>query len=209
MYEGYQDLSTEIVAATPHVPIARYLLEVAEGPAKGTRLQLESNTPGALLLGESRLLIADSPTSPPTLLLVDDDPKTLRALALLLDGDGYRVLTALSAEKGFELLALEDVHVILCDERMPGMTGTEFLNRVKDLHPDALRLMLSGYADDDSLIGAINRGEVYRYYTKPWDAEQLREGLREAFRHYHLLHEASRGDDKTAAPPLRLVGQPA
>jgi len=131
--------------------------------------------------------------SPATLLLVDDDPRVVEALRLLLADDGYRILTAMSADEGFEVLALNQVHVIMCDERMPGMSGTDFLARVKEMHPDTLRIVLSGCADDGALIGSINRGEVYRYFTKPWDAAKLRDSMREALRHYWQLHDARTG----------------
>jgi DNA-binding NtrC family response regulator len=82
---------------------------------------------------------------------------------------------------------MNPVQVVLSDHRMPEMTGIEFLSRVKDLYPDTVRIILSGYADLDSVIDAINRGAVYRYFTKPWDDEQLRDCVQQAFRHQQLL----------------------
>jgi diguanylate cyclase (GGDEF)-like protein/PAS domain S-box-containing protein len=122
-----------------------------------------------------------------TLLLVDDEAAILTSLQRLLRQDGYTILTAQSALEGFELLALHEVHVILCDQRMPSMNGTEFLDRVKDMYPDTLRIVLSGYTDLESIMDAINRGSIYRFYTKPWDNQQLRENIRAAFLHYRLL----------------------
>ncbi len=139
---------------------------------------------------------------------MDDDLATLTLLTILLEGDGYRILTASSAAEGFEVLALHEVHVIVCDQQMPGMNGTDFLNRVKELHPGALRIMLSGAADQASVVGTINRGEVYRYYTKPWDAEHLRHSLRDAFRHYRQLREVPQ-HDCADAEVTRRVDQPA
>jgi len=143
----------------------------------------------ALIAGKVQDALQNEP-SRATLLLVDDDPHVLLALQMLLGDDGYRILTAMSALEGFDLLALHEVQVILCDERMPDMTGTDFLARVKEMHPDALRILLSSGADGEALIASINRGEVYRYYTKPWDAAELRNNLREAFRHYWNLQDA-------------------
>ncbi len=122
-----------------------------------------------------------------TLLLVDDEAPILTALQRLLRQDGYHILLASSAREGLELLALHEVQVILCDQRMESMSGTEFFDRVKDLYPDTLRIVLSGYTDLESIMGAINRGAIYRFYTKPWDNQQLREHIREAFVHHRLL----------------------
>jgi diguanylate cyclase (GGDEF)-like protein/PAS domain S-box-containing protein len=126
-----------------------------------------------------------------TLLLVDDDEGVLSALQRLLRRDGYRILVAQSAAAGFEVLALYPVQVILCDQRMPDMSGTEFFDRVKELYPSTLRIILSGFTDLDSILAAINQGAIYRFYTKPWENKALRENIREAFRNYHLLRANS------------------
>ncbi|MDC8756887.1 EAL domain-containing protein [Janthinobacterium fluminis] len=135
-----------------------------------------------------------------TLLLVDDEAHVLTALRRLLRQDGYQILAARSAAEGFALLALHPVHVILCDQRMPGMRGTVFLDRVKDMYPDTFRIVLSGYTDLESIMEAINRGAIYRFYTKPWDNKVLRENIREAFRHYALLHGLPPGQDDAPQP---------
>ncbi|RNF29823.1 diguanylate cyclase, partial [Massilia aurea] len=123
-----------------------------------------------------------------TLLVVDDDPNVLSALHRLFRRDGYRVLTASSPAEGFELLALYRVHVILCDQRMPVMSGTEFLSKVKEMYPETIRIILSGYTGVDSVLDSINRGAIYRFYTKPWDDQQLRDNVRLAFRHYWMTY---------------------
>ncbi|WP_071870602.1 EAL domain-containing protein [Atopomonas hussainii] len=121
-----------------------------------------------------------------TLLLVDDEPNILRALTRLLRRDGYTILTANSAQEGFELLARNNVQVIISDQRMPGMSGTEFLRKVKDIHPHTVRMVLSGYTDLASVTEAINQGSIYKYLVKPWEDEQLREVIRQAFQQYEL-----------------------
>lgn len=121
-----------------------------------------------------------------TLLLVDDEPNILRALTRLLRRDGYTILTANSAQEGFELLARNNVQVIISDQRMPGMSGTEFLRKVKDIHPHTVRMVLSGYTDLASITEAINQGSIYKYLVKPWEDEQLREVIRQAFQQYEL-----------------------
>jgi len=117
----------------------------------------------------------------PTLLIVDDEPGIAASLMRHLRHDGYRILTASSAREGLEILANEIVHVILADERMPEMSGSEFLARAKDLHPNTLRMVLSGYANVETIANAINRGVIYKFFLKPWDDQELREAIRGAF----------------------------
>lgn len=117
------------------------------------------------------------------LLIVDDEPNILAALRRLLRREGYQIFTAGSGAEGLEVLAREAVQVIICDHRMPGMSGTEFLSSVKSMYPHTVRIALSGYADVTALTHAVNRGAVYRFLSKPWDDEQLKSELRSAFRH--------------------------
>jgi diguanylate cyclase (GGDEF)-like protein/PAS domain S-box-containing protein len=123
-----------------------------------------------------------------TLLVVDDDVNVLAALHRLFKRDNYRVLTASSPAEGFELLALYNVQLILCDQRMPVMNGTEFLSKVKEMYPETIRIILSGYTGVETVLDSINRGAIYRFYTKPWDDAELRDNVRLAFRHYWLQH---------------------
>lgn len=119
-----------------------------------------------------------------TLLLLDDEENVLRSLVRLFRRDGYQVLTANSVAEAFDLLASNGVQVILSDQRMPDMSGTEFLTRVRDLYPDTVRLVLSGYTDLATITEAINLGAIYRFLTKPWNDDELREHIRDAFRAY-------------------------
>ncbi|TWI58677.1 response regulator receiver modulated diguanylate cyclase/phosphodiesterase with PAS/PAC sensor(s) [Pseudomonas duriflava] len=134
------------------------------------------------------ILVSDVP--PPsteevqTLLLLDDEENILRALARVLRRDGYKILMATRAQEAFELLAKNNVQVILSDQRMPEMNGTEFLRRVKDLYPNTMRIVLSGYTDLKSVTDAINQGAIYKFLTKPWDDEQLRQNIAQAFREF-------------------------
>jgi diguanylate cyclase (GGDEF)-like protein/PAS domain S-box-containing protein len=134
-----------------------------------------------------------------TLLIVDDDANIASSLQRLLRLDGYQILKAQSVFDAFDLLALHPVQVIICDQRMPEMSGTEFLFRIKELYPETIRIMLSGYTCLDSVIDTINRGAIYRFFTKPWDDEVLRDNIREAFRHYWLLHGAGAAPAGVAA----------
>lgn len=119
----------------------------------------------------------------PCLLLVDDEANILSALKRLLRREGYRILTAESGARGLELLAANRVEVILSDQRMPEMTGTEFLSRVKALYPDTVRMVLSGYSELASVTEAVNRGAIYKYLSKPWEDNELKREIRYAFRH--------------------------
>lgn len=127
-----------------------------------------------------------------TLLLVDDEENILRALMRVFRRDGYLVLTATSGEAGLELLAQHAVGVVISDQRMPEMTGVEFLSRVKEQYPNTLRIVLSGYTELKSITDAINQGAVYKFLTKPWDDELLREHVQNAFTHYELRSENQR-----------------
>lgn len=126
------------------------------------------------------------------LLIVDDEENILRSLGRLLRRDGYSLLTAANGPEALELLARHPVGVIVSDQRMPGMNGSEFLERAKDIRPDSVRIMLSGYTDLQSVTDAINRGAIYRFLTKPWDDELLRENIRQAFEQYELRAERDR-----------------
>jgi DNA-binding NtrC family response regulator len=123
-----------------------------------------------------------------SLLIIDDDPIVVDLLAELLRKDGYRILTALTSTDGFELLALHQVQVIICDQRMPVMSGTEFLSKVKDLYPDTIRIVLSGDTDLPSMIEAVNGGVISRFFTKPWTGDVLRKHISEAFHQHWLTH---------------------
>ena len=115
-------------------------------------------------------------------LVADDEPNILSSLSRLLRREGYQILTAASPLEAFEVLAKHPVHIILSDQRMPDMSGTEFFSRVRQLYPDTIRIVLTGYTDLDSVTDAINRGAIYKFLTKPWDDDLLREQVREAFR---------------------------
>ncbi|MDR3369257.1 EAL domain-containing protein [Rhodoferax sp.] len=139
------------------------------------------------LLREQRHLVKPPPEegeATRTLLLVDDEPNVLSSLNRLLRRDGYRILTTTSAREGLDLLATHAVQVIISDQRMPEMSGTEFLSRVKQLHPQSMRMVLSGYTDLNTVTQAINEGAIYKFLTKPWNDNEVRETVRLAFRAY-------------------------
>jgi CheY-like chemotaxis protein len=108
-----------------------------------------------------------------SVLCVDDDEAILKSLERLLSLAGYRVFSASSGVAGLQIVARESVDVIIADQRMPVMSGSEFLRVVRQSHPGIISIMLSGYTDFDSLISAVNDGEIYRFVPKPWDNDVL------------------------------------
>ncbi len=116
-----------------------------------------------------------------TLLVLDDDPSMTQAVKRGLKFDGYRVLLANRAQEAFELLACNDIGVVLCDQRLQETTGVEMLVKIRRLYPHTVRLLFSGYKDFDAMGDAINRGAVYKFLSKPVDSRELREVLVDAF----------------------------
>ncbi|MDB5354586.1 MAG: histidine kinase,Response regulator receiver domain proteinhistidine kinase [Phycisphaerales bacterium] len=123
-----------------------------------------------------------------TILVVDDEPDVVKSVQDLLRLD-YRVLGATRARDAMEIMRREDVHVVMTDQRMPEMTGVEFLGRLRSEHPHAVRLLFTGYADIRAVIDAINEGNVYRYITKPWEPEELETTIRQAVERHDLMVE--------------------
>lgn len=117
-----------------------------------------------------------------SLLLVDDEVNIVSALKRLLRPDGYEIHSAHSGEQGLELLARQPVDVIISDQRMPGLSGADFLRQARILRPDTIRIMLSGYTELQSVTDAVNEGAIYKFLTKPWNDAQLRTHLADAFR---------------------------
>jgi two-component system, NtrC family, response regulator HupR/HoxA len=111
-------------------------------------------------------------TRKPSLLIVDDEPNTLALISQLFRRD-LPVLTASNGDEALGLMARADVGVLLADQRMPGMSGTELLHRVFSRYPDVIRILLTAYADMDTLTEAINEGKAYRFVAKPWDNREL------------------------------------
>jgi DNA-binding NtrC family response regulator len=124
-----------------------------------------------------------------SLLLVDDESAILSALKRELRSAGYELLTATSGEEALRILANSDVQVILSDYRMPGMSGVELLTEAHRLQPDAVRMVLSGYADIEAITEAINCGRIYKFLNKPWNSEQLQEVVADAFAHHDLVRK--------------------
>jgi response regulator RpfG family c-di-GMP phosphodiesterase len=124
-----------------------------------------------------------------TLLCIDDEPNILNALKRLLRKEDFRLLTANSGKQGLQILAENEVHVVVSDQRMPEMSGTEFLREVKAAYPDIIRIILTGYTDVDSISEAINEGHLYKFFLKPWNDQNLKLEIRQALEQYDLMQD--------------------
>lgn len=127
------------------------------------------------------------------ILFVDDEVNILRALRRLFMDDDYDVYTANSGKEALEILAQEgEMAVIVSDQRMPEMTGVDFLEKSKKVAPHSVRILLTGYADINAAVDAINRGGAFRYLHKPWQDDELLQTVQAAFKYYHLIKENKR-----------------
>lgn len=136
----------------------------------------------------------------PRLLCVDDEPLVLNALMRLFRPH-YEVGIARSGGEAMQLMSTLPFDVVISDQRMPGMTGVELFNQIREKHPHAMRILLTGYADLQATLDAVNRGEVFRYVTKPWNNDQLRLTVQQAM-------EAAQ-TRRTPAPVRPLASRPA
>lgn len=129
------------------------------------------------------------------ILIVDDEKDNLEALQRLLRGQ-YNITISASPIEALQLISSHRYHVIVSDQRMPEMTGVELLEKAKKLSPLSTRILLTGYTDIESVIDAINRGQIYRYISKPWEPDDLKMTLRQANEAYLLRQEL---EDKNTA----------
>ncbi len=124
-----------------------------------------------------------------SLLYVDDQEENLRAFKRVFKKD-FIVYTALSGEEGLDLFEKhQDISLLVSDQRMPGMSGVDFLNACKLINPRPIRIIITGYADLESTINAINDAEIYRFIPKPWERLDLKQTLLEAQKKYDLVNE--------------------
>ncbi len=128
----------------------------------------------------------------PSILVVDDEDNVFSAIRRSLRKEGYELTHARDPEEAFQQLALRPYEVVLSDHLMPGMTGLEFLTLVRNRYPDAVRLMLTGHADMQTAIDAINRGNIFRFLSKPWDELELKAALHFALEHQRDALETRR-----------------
>ena len=148
------------------------------------------------------------PRTPLTVLVVDDELRSLETLRRTLEED-FTVLTAPSAEAGEAIMGREFVHIVLSDQRMPGIQGVEFLRRVRAQWPDTVRLILSGYTDAEDIISGINEAGIWQYLLKPWHPDQLLLTLKSAAELWRLQQENQRLSLELRDSPEQLVKQVA
>lgn len=124
-----------------------------------------------------------------TLLLVDDEPKVVESLKRVFGRRSYRVLTASSGPAALRILEDETVHLVISDHRMPRMTGAELLTTIRSKWPEIIRIMLTGYADIQSIMSAVKEGSVFKFITKPWQDDDLRLTVARALEQYQLQQD--------------------
>jgi EAL domain-containing protein (putative c-di-GMP-specific phosphodiesterase class I)/GGDEF domain-containing protein/FixJ family two-component response regulator len=146
----------------------------------------------AALLRDGRCIAPSEPLHAVkhTLLVIDDEPNVLAGFHRLLGDHGFRVLATTHADQAFNLLASNKVEVVICDQHMPDMSGTEFLRRAKDLYPDTVRIVLSDHNELHTVIDAVNRGVIFKVLTKPWEDDAMLDSIRDAFRQYEIAQES-------------------
>ncbi len=144
-----------------------------------------------------------------TILCVDDEQHNLDALRRTLRKE-YTIITALSGPEGLEVLKNNKISLIISDQRMPNMSGVEFLKKTIEMSPDIVRIVLTGFTDVEDLIGAINTGQVYRYITKPWDPNDLKVTIKRALESFELtLENRQLFEDVVRLEKMATVGQVA
>jgi DNA-binding NtrC family response regulator len=123
------------------------------------------------------------------ILYIDDEEHNLQAFKANFRRD-FKVFTAISGAEGLEIFEKEPgLNIILTDQRMPNMTGIEFLEEVQKLDPEPMRILITGYSDINAVIDAINRGQVYRYLNKPWHYDDLKSTILAAYEVYSLRRQ--------------------
>lgn len=120
-----------------------------------------------------------------TVLYVDDEQHNLISFKATFRLK-FNIITCISGDEALKALKEHEVEVIITDQRMPEMTGVEFLETVLEIHPEPMRILLTGYTDINAVIDAINKGKIYKYLTKPWDAKELEETIESA---YHIYEQ--------------------
>ena len=139
-----------------------------------------------------------------TVLFVDDEVNILKALQRLLRSEDMTVLAASRGQEALDLLESTPAQVVISDQRMPEMSGVDLLSQVRERWPDVVRMMLTGYTEIDVAVEAINRGEIYRLITKPWNDDELRATIRQAFDHADLKSEIKRLNQVTREQNFKL-----
>ncbi len=121
-------------------------------------------------------------------LYIDDEPHNLTAFKASFRRE-FNIFTALCINEAKIILEAQQIHIIFSDQRMPKMTGIEFFESIIEIHPYPIRILITGYTDLNAVIDAINRGQVYKYLTKPWNDDDVRDSIEKAYEIYRLREE--------------------
>lgn len=140
---------------------------------------------------------SEMPEIPATVLFVDDETNILSSLRRLFRPLGYRIFTAEGGAQGLEIMERETVDLVVSDMRMPEMNGAQFLEKVREHWPDTVRILLTGYAEIGATIDAINKGQIYRYVSKPWEDNDITLIVRHALQQKVLEREKKRLEELT------------
>lgn len=135
-----------------------------------------------------QMLEINVPKDKVRILYVDDEENNLTAFKATFRRN-FTIFTAISGAEGRKVLDTENINIIITDQRMPEMTGVEFLSSILPVYPEPIRILLTGFADIEAVINAINQGQVYRYVTKPWDPKELAITIMNAFEIFRLRRE--------------------
>ncbi len=141
----------------------------------------------------------------PTLLFIDDEERVVRALKNIFIDEDYDIIATTDPEEAFDVLKTKTVHVIVSDQRMPTIQGTELLKKAREISPDAIRLLLTGYADMNSAIQAVNEGEIFRYLRKPWSNTDIKQKVAQAIDISLKIHSVSTHQDLPSDIALTLM----
>jgi response regulator RpfG family c-di-GMP phosphodiesterase len=138
-----------------------------------------------------------------TILYVDDEVNNLVSFKAVFRIK-YNIFTAISGEEAITILKNKAVHIIITDQRMPNMTGVEFLESIIEEHPDPIRILLTGYADMNAVVDAINKGKIFHYLTKPWNEEELELAITRAYEVYRQKMEEKETTQKLSVSNEQL-----
>lgn len=127
-----------------------------------------------------------------SILLVDDQDAILDLLETILENDDYQIYRASNADEAMKILEKHYIHLIISDQVMPGMTGTDMFQIVKDMYPDTLRILITAYPDIENAMDAINRAEVYRFIPKPWQNQDMLNTVKRGLEYFELRKELKR-----------------
>lgn len=131
---------------------------------------------------------SSSPKDKIRVLYIDDEEHNLTSFKASFRRD-FKIYTANSANEARKILEDQDVHIIITDQRMPDETGVEFLSSILDIYPEPIRMLLTGYTDIEAVIDSINKGQVYKYITKPWNEHELKVNIENAYEVFSLRRE--------------------